>query len=75
MERPLVNERLVVEQHANIGISPRELPNKWEYGAPYAGRIPFPIGLWIGSRYGWLGVPVFFSGSLEFPPENMMCWV
>lgn len=65
MERPLVNERLVVEQHANIEISPREPPNQWEYWAPYAGPIPFPIGFWIGSGMGvdmgGLGSQYFFG--------------
>ena len=50
----------------NIGISPREPPNQWKYWAPYAGLIPFPIGFWIGSRYGWLGVPVFFWAPWNF---------
>lgn len=50
----------------NIGIFPREPPNQWEYWAPYAGPIPFPIGFWIGSRYGWLGVPVFCWAPWNF---------
>ena len=73
-----MNERLVVEQHANIGISPRGPPNQWEYWPhmqdPYHSHWNLDLE-WYGSRYGWLGVPVFFSGSLEFYAENMMCWV
>ena len=48
MERPLVNERLVVAQHAKHRDFSKGTPQSMGILAPYAGPIPFPLESGLG---------------------------